>query len=414
MIKVVYVPWLHMHQPLIIRTEHGEEKLISNIEKMLSSHDYDEVWNAKLMLRAYNNPAKYCNELLKSGYKPKIMLDFSGILLEALEKLSKDKKFFIEVDGEKIKDIVKEYKQTLEKSCMEITGTAFSHCYFPTTPEEDWIYQLEEWRNVFGKIFGRKNLDNVKGFWFPEMGVPGFEDKLSKLIKTIKEFYEWCILPLQAVEGYEQLSYERRIQIACQPHTLKVRDQSIPVIFRIPADFIDQQAGCDADFVGAKVKEAIKIFGKVSKKPALIVPASDGENGNVLMNEFFPKTFSPFFKNKLDDKISSMTVTEFLHKFYEKNDEIVPDGEIKLKMIGSSWIGSHRFWMEGTERQEIVDKIHDASKAFHNLKGEKAKNESLKRLLLIAETSCYVYWGTEFWFNQGKRIIELLNRKMKD
>ena len=82
--KAVYVPWLHMHQP---RVWH-DGKLMSNLEKMLLSKDSKESWEAKLMARAYKNPAKYVLELGKSGFNPKIMLDFSGILLEDLSQMS--------------------------------------------------------------------------------------------------------------------------------------------------------------------------------------------------------------------------------------------------------------------------------------------------------------------------------------
>jgi hypothetical protein len=404
-----------MHQPLILLDKGREKRLISNIEKMLLSKDDAEAWNAKLMMRAYNNPAKYIKQLKKDGYEPKIILDFSGILLESLNDFDKE----ITVDGEKISKIINRLKEVFMKypSNTEIAGTAYSHCYFPSTPEEDWLYQIEEWRNAFKKIFGNKCLERVKGFWLPEMGVPGFEDKLSKLIKTIKEFYDWFILPLQAVEGYEQLSYEQRINIVCQPHLLKVLNQSLPVVFRIPTDLIDQQAGCDVNCVYENIKKATSIFRKSSSKPALIVPTSDGENGNVMMNEFFPQTFVPFFKKKVDDKICSMTITEFLHKFYEKNNIISPDSEIKLKTIGSSWVGSHKFWLEGTKRQEIMDKIFQISREFHEIEGKiknkEAEINDIKRLLLIAETSCYVYWGTEFWFGQGEELINLVHKKIE-
>jgi len=36
-----------------------------------------------------------------------------------------------------------------------------------------------------------------------------------------------------------------------------------------------------------------------------------------------------------------------------------------------------------------------------------------KRAFLIAETSCYVYWGTDFWFDQGEKAIELARKKMQ-
>ena len=274
--------------------------------------------------------------------------------------------------------------------------------------------QIEEWRNVFRKIFGRRNLERVKGFWLPEMGIPGSAEKLRRLIKIISEYYEWVILPLQAVEGYEKLSYEQKIQLACQPHLLRVKDVSIPIIFRTPTYFIDQQAGCELNLLYSRLKEAGRIFEKVSNKPALIVPASDGENGNVMMNEFFPKTFVPFFKEVKDEDVFSLTVTQFLHTYYEKNDEIVVTGEVKLKEIGASWVGGHKFWLEGSKRLEMVKKIEKLSRKFWERKKLLSIDQfsEIKKMLLIAETSCYVYWGTDFWFKQGEKTIRFVNRML--
>jgi len=404
-----------MHQPLVWTNS----KPISNLEKMFHSKGHMERWDAKLIARAYKNPAKYVKRLKKGGHKPRIMVDYSGILLESLEYLSQ-KKFFTKarVEGKKIGNIIKSLKEVLNKhpDCIEFAGTAYSHCYFPATPEEDWVYQLDEWKKVFRKLFGKKSLKRVKGFWLPEMGVPGFEDKLSKLIKAVLDAgYEWIILPLQAAEGYEQLSLEKRIQAVCQPHLLKARDQSIPVIFRVPTYFIDQQSGCDTNELYRKAREAAKIFSKISDRPALIVPAGDGENGNVMMNEFFPQTFVPFFKNKIDNKVSSMLVTEFLRKYYTKNGKITPKSKIKLKTLGASWIGSHGSWIEGTRRLKMIKKVERLSKEFSERKRDlKGKTlEEAKKALLIAETSCYVYWDIDFWFNQGEKALLFAYKKLK-
>jgi hypothetical protein len=410
---IVYVPWLHMHQPLVW----VNGKLISNLYKMLISESQKVRWDAKLIARAYKNPAKYVKILSEGGFSPKIMLDYSGILLESLDELGKKGIFDeIEIEGEKVGDIIKTFKEVLRKfpEAIEFAGTAYSHCYFPVTPEQDWILQIEEWRETFKKIFGLNNLKRVKGFWLPEMGVPGYEDKLDKLIKVISEYYEWCILPLQALEGYESLSYEKRIQLACKPHLLKTRNHSIPIIFSAPYYLIDQQAGCEAELLVKKLREAGKIFGKISDKPAFVVPASDGENGNVMMNEFFPKTFIPFFKSEYEN-ISSLTVSEFLHSFYEKNGKIVPDDEIKVKSIGASWANHHRFWIEGTKRGELIKEVNEASKKFWEIKDKISQEdfEDLKKLLLIAETSCYLYWGVDYWFEQGRKIIKTFLEKLK-
>jgi len=217
------------------------------------------------------------------------------------------------------------------------------------------------------------------------------------------------ILPVQSIRNYEKLSYEEIIRIVCQPHLLKVGKERIVVIFRAPTYFIDQQAGCDANLLYSKLIEASKIF--KSKKPALIVPASDGENGNVMMNEFFPQTFVPFFTEKIGKKISSLTVSQFLEKFYSKEGEIIVKSEINLKSLGASWTNGHELWLEGTKRHEMFKRISEISKIFHSLK--RKEREKLKKLLLIAETSCYVYWGSDYWFSQGIKTIEKIKSKIK-
>ncbi|MEM7825267.1 MAG: glycoside hydrolase [Candidatus Aenigmatarchaeota archaeon] len=408
----VYVPWLHMHQPLVWFETNGK-KLMSNLEKMLTSKDSRESWDAKLIARAYKNPAKYFKVLKEDGYNPRIILDFSGVLLESLKELEERKVLErIEVEGEKVGGIIEAYKDVFKFSGIEIAGSAYSHCYFPATPEEDWGLQIEEWKKTFGRIFGNKFLKKIKGFWLPELGLPAFEDNVYKLIKVLKENgYEWMILPLQAVENYENISYEERIRIACQPHLLRIKNLSIKVVFRFPSYIIDQQAGCSAEEVYKRALETAKIFREKSEKPALILPASDGENGNVMMNEFFPKTFVPFFKEKVDEKISSLTVSEFLEEYYKKIKS-----EIKVKFLGASWINGHRLWLEGSKKLEMANKISRISKRFHMIKEKiDEKNlEEVKRFLLIAETSCYVYWGTDFWYEQGEKALRTVEEKMKN
>lgn len=404
---VCYVPWLHMHQPLVW----FNSKIISNLEKMLNSKDSRESWDAKLMLRAYRNPAKYVELLSSKGFKPKIILDFSGVLLESLLEL--DEKGISEdivISGEKVGPIIKSYLNVLKKfpNCIEFAGTAYSHCYFPATPKEDWMLQIEEWRETFKKIFGQNELKKVKGFWLPEMGVPGREELLSELIKCVREYYEWMILPVQSIQGYEHLPYEKVIQIVCKPHLLKCLDEEIVVVFRVPTYFIDQQAGCDARTVYEKCIEAKRIFSKVSDKPALLITASDGENGNVMMNEFFPNTYVPLFTEFINKKVSSLTVSEFLEDFYDGGKKV--KDEIKLKDFGASWINGHEAWMLGPKRFEAIKRIKELSDKFQKLDEEKRKE--VKKWLLIAETSCYVYWGIDYWFDQGKKFASFCEKMM--
>jgi hypothetical protein len=372
---------------------------------MLLSKDSKESWDAKLIARAYKNPATYVEKLAK--FDPKIVLDFSGILLESLNQLSgllED----VYVGEEKIGNIIEAYKRVLRKypNAIEFAGSAYSHCYFPVTPERDWRWQIEEWQNVFSSIFGKSQLKKVKGFWLPEMGVPSYGDRLTNLIKILRDFgYEWLILPIFAVKDYHKLTYEQRISLIVKPHILKVNNQEITVVFSAPYYFIDQQAGVSASYI---YDQCIKASEFSKDKPALVITASDGENGNVMMNEFFPQTFTEFYTKVKDEKVSSILVSEFLEKFYkgEKLDEV------ELSLLGASWVGGHERWVWGERRSAIAKKIDEISKIVNERVDEKNFKELLK-LLLIAETSCYVYWGIDYWFSQGERVLKILKKKVE-
>lgn len=83
------------------------------------------------------------------------------------------------------------------------------------------------------------------------------------------------------------------------------------------------------------------------KPPALVVQTSDGENGNVMMFEYFKNSFVPLFRER--DRwydIEFMTVSQYI-------DTYLPDGattEVRLKSTGGSWIGGHQQWQEGDLR----------------------------------------------------------------
>ena len=398
--RAFWIPWLHMHQPLVFIGE----KLESNLKKMLLSKDSKESWDAKLIARAYKNPATYVEKL--SNYNPKLVLDFSGILLESLNQLS-DLLEDVYVGNEKVGNIIEAYKRVLNKypNSIEFAGSSYSHCYFPVTPERDWRWQIEEWQNVFSSIFGKNCLKKVKGFWLPEMGVPSYGDKLAKLIKILKDFgYEWLILPIFAVKDYHKLSYEQKISLVVKPHKVKINDQEITVVFSAPYYFIDQQAGVSASYI---YEQCLKASEFSKDKPALVITASDGENGNVMMNEFFPQTFTEFHTKIKDDKVSSMLISEFLEEFY-KEEKL---GEVELSLIGASWVGGHERWIWGEKRAAIAKKIDEISKIVNERVKDKDFKELLK-LLLIAETSCYVYWGIDYWFSQGEKILEILKSRI--
>jgi hypothetical protein len=403
--KAAYLPWLHMHQPMVFT---GDNEIVGNLEKMLSSDDSRDQWDGRLMARAYKNPAFWVRNLEEEGKHPRVAVDYSGLLLENLKKTS-GLHCLEDVDGDVIGDIIGLWRQVLHEfpDSIEFSGTAYAHCYFPVTPEEDWESQVDFWRKLFCSLFGPESTERVKGFWLPEMGVPPAE-KLSRLVRLLKnKGYEWLILPIEAVNAEKTLTHEKHVEIFCQPHILRTDGGEITVIFRPKYNFIDQQGGCDANGIYNKCIEATRISEKSGRKcPALIVPASDGENGNVMMNHFFSDTFIPFFREKADEKVSSMTITRYLKEY-------PPESEIELQAIGGSWLGDHSRWREGDRRLEMKREIDELSRRFHDRKKGASRSEKALRALLMTETSCYVYWNSDFWFDQGEKMMQFAYQQME-
>lgn len=402
--KAIYLPWLHMHQPLIFNEN---DKIISNLENMLDSSDSRDQWDAKLMARSYKNPASWVKNLAKEGKNPKIAVDFSGILLESLQNIG-GRLLKTAIDGEIIGNIIELWREVLHKfpDSFEFSGTAYAHCYFPVTPVEDWGDQIDYWRKVFCELFHFESTKNVKGFWLPEMGVPD-ADGLNNLVKLLRSRgYEWLILPIETLKAEKSQSYEKHVEVFCQPHVLRTESGEMTVIFRPRYSFIDQQGGCDANGIYNKCIEAANILKRAGRKyPALVVPASDGENGNVMMNHFFSDTFIPFFREKSDEAVSSMTVTQYLEDYPAEN-------EIELETSGGSWLGNHSKWKEGDKRLKMKRKIEELSRKFHKASIEITEDKDAIRALLMSETSCYVYWNSDFWFDQGEKMIEFAYRRI--
>jgi hypothetical protein len=394
----------------MVWTESNE--LIGNLEKMLRSTDSKDRWDGRLMARAYRNPAQWIEALTAAGRHPKIAVDYSGILLENLAAINSSQapeEEDLDADGNPIRDTIDVWRKALHvnSDSIEFAGTAYAHCYFPVTPEEDWQLQIDQWKKTFMSLFGPESAKRVKGFWLPEMGVPPVE-KMGKLVRLLKGGgYEWLILPIEAVNAHKNLSFEKQVETFAQPHTLRTQEGNITVIFRPKYDFIDQQAGCDANGVYQKCLLASRILERTQRKsPALVVPASDGENGNVMMNQYFSDTFIPFFREKSGHDVGSMKVTQFIKEY-------PPDHEIQLETTGSSWLDSHANWQTGDKRLEMKRKIEQLSNKFHTQPRNVQENEAALKAFLMAETSCYVYWNSDFWFTQGRRMIEFAHQKMK-
>ncbi len=403
----IFVPWLHMHQPPIW-TDSDPSQLIGNLEKMLNSpENSEERWNAQWFAIAYKNPAHYVKQLKAEGYSPRIMVDYSGVLLEELAKLSENGQFHqLAVDGEAVGDMIELWRWVLEQhpEAVEFAGTAYSHCYFPATPVRDHEAQILMWRQVFADLFGETALSRVRGFWLPEMGMTGDPAEALQFIRLLKRCgYEWVILPhaaLQRPQDWSTPELENRV------HWLVVESggesERILCVVRDTDMGIRQQSGQNAEGCINDIRYRGKTLQPQSTIPALVVPTSDGENGNVMMFEYFKNSFAPLFRQSQRwPEIGFMTVSEYIDTYLPKG----PTTTVHLKATGGSWIGDHQSWQGGDLRQTVLQQVEQLSQAYAQQRQHSSLSSEQERALLLCETSCFVYWGSSFWAEQAERCI---------
>jgi hypothetical protein len=415
-IEAVYVPWLHMHQPDLWWDFGQGNRLMGNLERMLAfAPDTLEHNLASTFCAAYKNPAIYARRSRDEGVCSRIVLDFSGTLLRSLAVLSEggilDR---ISAGGETVGNIVQAYRDTLARceDRIEIAGSTFFHCYLPTTPDEDIPGQIEAWREQFGRMFGQRALSRVRGFWPPEMGIFGDEERLAMLIRTLRRYgYQWILVPRSAVRAPQNFSTAR---IENLPHWIEARDglrrERMVAIVRDTEFSLRQEKGISArEIVNGLRYRARMLAADGVGAPALAVGVCDGENSSFIRNEFFQETFLALGREALfEPGITSMTISEYLAAYF-------PDGPkttVTIRPEGGSRIGGHAGWQEGERRRRIIREIHDLSRRLHDL--EKRVRSRRKHSTAILDdiararmavwncgTSCYVAWGTEFWFGQA-------------
>jgi hypothetical protein len=61
----------------------------------------------------------------------------------------------------------------------------------------------------------------------------------------------------------------------------------------------------------------------------------------------------------------------------------------------------------------MKEKIEKLSSRFHEQQANGPASEEALKALLISETSCYVYWNSDFWFDQGEKMIEFAYHKIE-
>jgi len=436
---------LHMHQPLIPAGGNDLQtaSIISNLKYMFDHPQMPDAHNAPIFVWCYKRMGEFIPKLVKAGYQPRMMLDYSGCLLHGLCQMGLD-------------DVIKSLRTiTCEpeyRRCVEWLGSAWGHPVAPSTPVQDYRLHVRAWQHFFAALFGFEALGRVRGFSLSEMALPNHPDVCYEFVKTLKECgYRWVLVQEHTVERIEDGGPITQPHV---PHQLVAKNSQGQVL-TITA--IIKTGGSDTKLVGQmqpyyeakSVARRSPLLSRVTSDririPPIVTQIADGENGGVMMNEF-PSKYMEVSAECSGTQTPAVNVTEYLEYIQGlgiKEDDFPPIQPIMQKRIwdrfkdgsgaealtkaieklrkensdfhmeGGSWTNNIS-WVRGYEH--LLGPMESASALFAEkvLEGGISTSDPRYRNalyhLLMAQTSCFRYWGSGIWTDYGR---ELCRRTME-
>lgn len=438
---------LHMHQPLIPAGGDDLEtaKIISNLEHMFKNPDSGDNHNATVFARCYERMGEFIPQLVKKGKQPRVMLDYSGCLLHGLcvmeHEVGSPRKAFShrERSGRNIIETLRTVtSDPAYGRCIEWLGVPWGHPVASSTPVQDYRLHVRAWQHFFAALFGFEALSRVRGFSPSEMELPNHPDVFYEFVKTLIECgYRWILVQEHTVETIEG----EGVSDPYVPHRLIARNSRAQTC-SITA--IIKTQGSDTKLVGQMQPyyEAMNLSHRelASKLiPPVVTQIADGENGGVMMNEFPPKymevmaeasgsscqpvniteyleyldsigfaesdfpTIQPIMQGRIWDRFTDGAGPEAMEKLIEdlqKEDD-------RFHMEGGSWTND-RSWVQGYE--QVLGPMQAASAMFadkvlaRNVPTSHPKYREALFHLMIAQTSCFRYWGQGMWTDYGREL----------
>jgi hypothetical protein len=423
---------LHMHQPMIpaggkdLRTA----RVISNLQAMMEHPGIGDNHNAPVFHWCYKRMGEFIPQLVNEGKQPRIMLEYSGCLLDGLRKMGLNDVFDclkrITCDG-------------AYRHCVEWLGAPWGHAVAPSTPAQDYRLHVQAFRHHFAAIFGLEALSRMRGFSPSEMALPNQPDICYEFVKTLKDCgYDWVLVQEHTVEqvGSGAPLVHRHI-----PHRL-VAKNSRGETAQITA--IIKTQGSDTKLV-AQMQPYYEARGLSRQQlagrsiPPLVTQIADGENGGVMMNEFPPK-YIDVMRECSGSNTPAVNPTEYLeylqtlgireddfpaiqpvmqHRIWQRLPEAAgPEAlgrvieqlrkeDHRFHMEGGSWT-SNISWVQGYESvlgpMEKVSSLFAEKVLKRNVRTNEQRYRNALYHLLLSQTSCYRYWGEGIWTEYGREL----------
>jgi hypothetical protein len=421
---------LHMHQPLILGDgDLRTAPIIGNLQYMMEHQQVHDNENAPVFAWCYSRMADFIRELVDAGRQPRVMLDYSGCLLFGLRQMGRA-------------DILENLRTIISDDrywpFVEWMGTMWSHSVVPSTPIPDLKLHMRAWQHHFAAIFGWKALGRVRGFSPPEMQLPNHPDVCFEYVKALRECgYQWLAVQEHTVEEVDgQGLRERYLPRRLIARNSRGEELSITAIIKTQGSDT-KLIGQMQPFYEAKGMRPRELKGR--RFPPLVFQISDGENGNVMMNEF-PSAYKEIWPQVSTEGVVGVNATEYLELLasagFAESDYLPiqplhqnaiwrrvggsPNPENVAKAIeeaqrtddrfsmdGGSWT-NNLSWVRGYEN--VLDPMNKLSALFHEKLDhgvvDKRSHFYRKALFynLVPQTSCYRYWGQGRWVDYAREL----------
>jgi len=373
MAEIYHALGLHLHQPP------------RNMLDMLQGAAHEAVG----IIHAYDRIARYAHRYKDTA---RLHVGMSGILLDQLTDPQVVEAYRPHLD---IPGMLRGYR---EADNIELLGMGHFHPIFPLIPKEDWPEQLAYGRKRIAEVFGRE----PQGFWPPEMAF------MMEMIPAISQAgYRYIVVDSFHVKPLGLKQNER-------PDLLKAYFAEhggvrIAVVPRNRDVSNAQESGMDSDWFTGEVLNKVR-ESPAPDKPRLVCTWSDGENGGWFrrMDEgsgFWGWFFAPFMeKVRSGGPIRPIKISEYLDKYPPRDPAHVQTGAWNVASTSgvdfSQWSGSETQKKGVTEVIEVSRKWWELSARAEALPspsgspgGARDKLSRARKLILEAETSCFLFWG---------------------
>jgi 4-alpha-glucanotransferase len=355
---------LHMHQPP------------GNLRLLIEANP----WEAEEIIRCYDRVPRYALEYRDVA---RLHVGFSGVLLEQL------------IDP----DIVDRYRHIVDIPAMleryreadqiELIGMGYYHPIFPLIPQADWSEQLALGRTLMEQVFGRA----PRGFWPPEMAFT-----MAMIPALVHAGYEYVVVDGVHVRPEDGVSDVFRPYLACH------QGVCINVVPRDRVVSNAQESGLNPVWFRDEVLRRTAESPRPTEK-RLVTTWSDGENGGWFRQThepsgFFGHFFAPYMEQVRTGvyPITPVRLSDYLGRVRPTAYTQVQTGAWN---VGSTSGADLSQWSGSELQRQAVAEVERLSARYwqiarHHVNLPEAVDRAMRRarrLILEAETSCFLFWG---------------------